>query len=101
MRSVDSDLNQQTYQPLSFPVNVDIVDHGVQSGVDVIRLVGWENDVSSVAAFVKGLKYGWHIVRCIGFARMHSTPGSPMAVGERDTLCQCLRNDRQRKQSRD
>jgi hypothetical protein len=87
MQFAGSNLDQQTYQPLSSPINVDIVDHRVQSGVDVICLVGWENDVSSVATFLEGLEYGWHIIGRVGSARMHSTTGSLTAVRERDTLC--------------
>lgn len=78
---------QQTYQPLSSPINVHVVDHGVQSGVDVIRLVGWENYVPSMTTFGEGFKYGWYVICGIGSTRTHSTRGSPTAVGNRDVLC--------------
>lgn len=38
------------------PLDVDIVHHWVQAGVDVIRFVLWEDDVSSVATLVEGIE---------------------------------------------
>jgi len=86
-RCAEPDLDQQTHQPLSSPVNVHVVDYRVQTRIDVVRLVRLEDDVSSVTTLFESFEYSWDIVGCVGLSRLHSTSWPPKAVGEQDMLC--------------
>jgi len=40
-----------------------------------------------MSTFVERLEDGWHVIGCIGLARMHSTSGTTVAARVRDVLC--------------
>lgn len=82
----ESEAEQWTYHPLSLPVDVNVVDSWVQAGVDVVSLVLREDDVSSVAALVKGLEDCWDVVGGVVFAGKDGACGAFMVVSDVDML---------------
>lgn len=69
-----------TYQPLSAPVNIDVVENWVQPAVDMIDLIFWEDHIAAVATMVESLQDCWYIVCYVALAGKHSAPGSSVVA---------------------
>lgn len=68
-------------QPLTLPVDGHIVDNRVELRVDVVCLVGREDNVAAVAASLEGLDDGWRVIGAIVLASVHCA--SWPAIGTR------------------
>jgi hypothetical protein len=74
------------------PINVHIVHHRVQTRVDVVCLVCWEDDISSTTAPFEGGEYSWYIVCRVALPGVHCASRSPTEVRGRDMLRYRLRD---------